>query len=72
MTTSAAEYAAIVDVDGGDRWVVDLLDGNKVLFEQGIAAELFAMRFVRERGGGRVLVRHRTRRAPRVIEIPGA
>jgi hypothetical protein len=57
--------------DPGGRWVVDLPDGKRILFEDSLTAELFAMRHLRESGGGEVAVHDRGRRTPRLIPIRG-
>ena len=66
-----SNVAAVIALETSGRWEVDLQDGKRILFAQSLTAELFAMRHVSEHGGGRVLIRDRHARAPRLIEIPG-
>ncbi len=71
MPTHKADLTVAVSFLGTGRWAIDLPDGKRILFAEGLTAELFAMRYARESGGGDVLVHDRGRRAPRVISIPG-
>ncbi len=69
--TQELGIAAVVALRTSGRWEVDLQDGRSILFANSLIAELYAMRHVRQSGGGRVLIHDRDNRAPRVVEIIG-
>jgi hypothetical protein len=64
--------SALVTSRADGTWAVIMPDGEHVEFEDSLAAELHAMAYIREHGGGELLVRDRKNRPPRRLVIRGA